>query len=79
MEDGNYRLPRKILCIYKVASLPLEVTLRHWYGQRQNEDDLWQITAAIAQITPEMLRATCRNSSARYEMCRDRRDGHVEC
>jgi hypothetical protein len=31
MEDGNYRLPRKILYIYKVASLPLEVTLRHWY------------------------------------------------
>jgi hypothetical protein len=30
MEDGNYRLPRQILYIYKVASLPLEVTLRHW-------------------------------------------------
>jgi hypothetical protein len=29
MEDGNYRLPRKILYICKVASLPLEVTLRH--------------------------------------------------
>jgi hypothetical protein len=51
------------------------------YGQRpQNVDDLQQkITAAFAQITPEILRATWRNLSARYELCRARRGGHVEC
>jgi hypothetical protein len=50
------------------------------YGQRpQNEADVRQITAAFVQITSEMLRATCRNLSARYELCRVRRGGHVEC
>jgi hypothetical protein len=50
------------------------------YGQRpQNEADLRQkITAAFAHITPEMLRATCCNLSARYELCRVSRGGHVE-
>jgi hypothetical protein len=50
------------------------------YRQRpQNEADLRQkITAAFAQITPEMLCATWRNLSARYEVCRVRRGGHVE-
>jgi hypothetical protein len=48
------------------------------YGQRpQNEADLRQkITAAFAQMTPEMLRA---NMSAQYELCRVRRGGNVEC
>jgi hypothetical protein len=50
------------------------------YRQRpQNEADLQQkIPAASAQITPEMLRATWRNFSARYELCPVRRGGHVE-
>jgi hypothetical protein len=49
------------------------------YGQiPQNEVDLREkTTAAIAQIAPEMLRATWRNLSARYELCRIRRGGHV--
>jgi hypothetical protein len=48
------------------------------YGQGpQNETDLQQ----KAHITPEMLRATFSNVSvsARYELCRVRRCGHVEC
>jgi hypothetical protein len=50
------------------------------YGQRQNEADLQQkITAAFAQITPEMLRATWRNLSAQYELCRIHHGGHIEC
>jgi hypothetical protein len=50
------------------------------YAQRpQNEADLRQkITAAFAQITPEMLRTTCCNLSTCYELCRVRRGGHVE-
>jgi hypothetical protein len=42
------------------------------YGQRpQNEAGFRQkTTAAIAHITPEMLRATCYNLSVRYELCR---------
>jgi hypothetical protein len=50
------------------------------YGQRpQNEADFRQkITAAFAQITPEMLRATWRKFSAQYELCRVRRGGHIE-
>jgi hypothetical protein len=51
------------------------------YRQRpQNEAALRQkITAVSAQITPELLRATWRNLSARYELCRIGHGGHVEC
>jgi hypothetical protein len=51
------------------------------YRQRpQSETDLRQkITAAFLQIIPEMMRARWRNLSVRYELCRVRHGGHVEC
>jgi hypothetical protein len=51
------------------------------YGQRpQNEADLQQkITAAFAQITPEILLSTLRNMSARYELWCVRRGCHIGC
>jgi hypothetical protein len=51
------------------------------YAKRpQNLADLRrEIAAAFQQITPEMLRATWRNMDSRFDLCRVRNGGHVEC
>jgi hypothetical protein len=51
------------------------------YAQRlQNLADIRRkIAAAFQQITPEKLRATLRIMESRFDLCRVRNGGHVEC